>query len=173
MRAVWIEFTSPAKWFVPYSWLIRLFERTRYSHVRIRFQTGWFTTFIFEAAGSAVRLLGQYGIKQNPVKIHHSYILYLTHEQYQELMKLTRYAGVKYGVFQAIGIGVQRLLGLKRNPWADKHYSFICSELVAYFLFDVLKHPVPINKFADFESAGPRAIKEWLDAHPEIAKKVA
>jgi len=147
-----------------------LFERATYSHVRIKFESGWWSWSVLEAAGSSVRLIGEKASRHYPVKIHHRYAVTLSDDEYKRMLKLLRYAGVKYGTLQAIGIGLQRLFRLSKNPFADGDYSFICSELVAYFLFQVVQLEVPDSELPDFETAGPKAIKNWLDKHPEIAR---
>ena len=76
-------------------------------------------------------------------------------------------AGVKYGLKQALGIAwvrINKLLGkLIQNPFADGRKSWICSELVAAILVDVVKEDLTEDVTKYLESAGPRQIKEMLD----------
>jgi hypothetical protein len=168
MRTVYIDFTSSRKLFPFFSWAIQLFERTPYSHVRIHWRSSWFSWTTFEASGTEVKIIGAVGEKHHPVKVHHRYEVSLTDDEYKKLIGLLRYAGVSYGIKQAFGILLQRLFNLKKNPYADRKYSMICSELVAYFLMEVMN----MTPFWEAESVGPRKIKEYMDAMPAFFKKI-
>lgn len=163
---VHIEFTRSRVTFPLFSWAVQLFERTRYSHVRISWRSNWFEWTTFEASGSSVKILGLLGNKNYPVTTVHRYTVKLNQDQYKRLIGMLRYAGVSYGLKQVFGIAIQRMFNLKRNPFGTRHYSMICSELVAYFLLEVLRLNVPV----DLDSVGPRDIKKLLDAHPNIFK---
>jgi len=155
---VHIEFTSPRKWFQPFAWMVRQFERTPYSHVRLR----WFSTsgeeLIYEASGSSVKLIGAYAKHNFPVRVLHRYTFELSAEQYRTMIALFRFAGVSYGVTQIIGIGLARVLGLKDNPLASGETTQVCSELVGFFIQDVLGYPV-----GNLDLIGPKGIKDILD----------
>lgn len=159
MYKVYIEFTSPKKWFQPFAWFVRQFERTKYSHVRLRWVSTSGEELIYEASGSTVKLIGQYAQPLFPVNIHHTYEFTLDRLQYRELISMFKYASVQYGVLQIIGIALARCFNLKKNPFGDNQYSQVCSELVGYFLRDVLKRDIG----KDLDLVGPRGIKEFLD----------
>jgi hypothetical protein len=160
VRLVHIEFTSPKKLFKPFAWLIKWFERTDYSHVRIRWVSPVGEELIYEASGSGVKLIGAKAQPLFPVHVVHSYGFELTKEQYRELLRLFRYSSVQYGILQIFGIAVARCLGLKKNPFSSGRYEQVCSELVAIFLQEVLGWKLE----EELDLVGPRGIKELLDS---------
>lgn len=168
MKTVYLDFTSSRKMFPIFSWAVQLFERAPYSHVRIHWRSEWFNWTTFEASGTDVKIIGVAGEVHHPVKIHHRYEVKLDEAQYKRLISLLRYAGVSYGVKQVFGIFLQRLFNLKKNPFADRKYSMVCSELVAYFLIEVM-HQIPSW---ELDSVGPRKLKEYMDSLPSVFKKI-
>lgn len=159
MHRVYIEFTSPKKWFKPFSWAIRLFQGTPYSHVRLRWISTTGEELIYEASGSAVKLIGRYAQDKYAVKVHHSYHVNLDRPQYKRLIGLFRYASVDYGQWQALGIPLADVFCLKKNPLSKGQRKQVCSELVGYFIQEVLQIKVP----KDFDLLIPKDIKEFLD----------
>lgn len=159
MREVFVEFTRPKGKILPiYSWLIRAIEGTPYSHVRIRWESTSGVELIYEAGGSAVRLIGEQAQDKHPVEVVKHYRFRITKDQYRNLIKLFRFAGVKYSIIQALGIPVSKLLGLKKNPFAQGRKSQVCSELVGIFLKEVLQ----IQADIDLDLAGPKEIDSIL-----------
>lgn len=155
MIPIYIEFTSPKNKILPiYSWLIRLVEKTPYSHVRLRWCSKAGEELIYEAGGSSVRVIGKEAQNKHPVKVIYSYCVWITDEQYKGLIRLFRYAGVDYGVKQVFGIALMRLFSLRRNPFADGRKSQVCAELVGLFFKEVLKYPLHL----DLDSAGVKDI---------------
>ena len=65
-----------------------------------------------------------------------------------------KYAGLKYGKKQILGIALVSVFNLKKNPFADGMRSQVCSELVGRFLEEVLK----IDTKFDLDIAGPKEI---------------
>lgn len=166
IRTVHIEFTSPkGKLFPFFSWAIRAFECTKYSHVRIKWVNSVGKTLIYEASGSHVKLIGTYAAEQNPVHVHYTHSFDLTNEQYRKLIGLFDYANVDYGVWQIFGIAFARMFGLKKNPFSSGKSSMVCSELVALFLNDVLGMDIPQE---EFDLIGPRGIKKLLDSRIDV-----
>lgn len=168
MRTVYIDFTRSRKPLPLFSWAIQLFEQAPYSHVRLHWRSSWFDWTTFEASGSEVKLIGSVGLANHPVTVVHRYELELNPDQYKKMIQMLRYAGVKYGVKQVIGMALQRVFGLKKNPFGDRYYSMVCSELIAYFFSEVLF----LNPGWDTDAIGPRKIKEWLDDHPGLSTKI-
>jgi hypothetical protein len=137
--------------------------------VRIHWRSHWFAWTTFEASGSAVKIIGEVGAaSQPPVKVVHRYQVNITDAEYKKLIGMLRYAGVSYGLKQLVGIGLQRIFNLTKNPFHDHKYSMVCSELVAYFFMEVLGEKLTW----DSDSVGPRKIKEWLDTRPDLATKI-
>ena len=168
MKTIYVDYTSSRKLFPLFSWAVQIFERAPYSHVRIHWRSHWFSWTTFEASGSEVKIIGSVGEKAHPVKVHHRYEVTLTDEEYKRLVGMLRYAGVSYGIRQVIGIALQRLFRLKKNPFGDRKYSMVCSELVAYFLIEVMN----IQPGWELDSVGPKKLKEYMDSIPSLFKPI-
>lgn len=159
MRTVYIEFTRPVST-KPISCAIMAVEGTRFSHVRMRWQSSWGEDLVYEASGLSVKFVGPVAMHEKPVQVVHSYALTLSDEQYKALLALCmRYAGVQYGSLQLIGILLVRVLGLVKNPLSRGRKSQVCSEIVGVFLQDVLG----IGRELNLDTAGPRDIQKVLE----------
>ena len=161
MKTLAIEFTRPKKGcFAILSQVIRAVQGTKYSHVRLRWTNTTGRDVIYEASGSHVKFIGELAQPQAPVEIMEAFELNLTIDQYRSLVDMCmRYAGLKYGKLQIVGIGLVTLFRLKKNPFADGKRSQVCSELVGRFLQEVVKIDI---KF-DLDIAGPKEINLVLD----------
>lgn len=158
--SVYIGFSRTKKWFAPLSWLIRLVENTPYSHVYLRWHSvGAGTNIIYEAAGSYLRF--QAGpIFKSKNKIIKEFEFQITKDEYKQLLKFCMgQAGTDYGILQLFGMAAVRLFGLKANPFSQGRKSQVCSEMVGYFLEDVLKKDTGLN----LDIQGPKAIYNYLD----------
>lgn len=160
MRKVTIGFSRPkGKLFPIFSWLIRLFEGTPYSHVYLRWKTSPGPEVVYEAAGSKVRYINSKFFDKQAETLD-EFTFCLTSLQYRQLVGFCMTnVGADYGVLQVFGIALVKMLGLKKNPFADGRNSQICSEAVAYFLQDVLKKEIDFRP----EIAGPKEIHRYLN----------
>lgn len=155
---VYIGFSKPRHWLVPFSWAIRAVERTRYSHVLLAWSSPVTQVpVIYEASGSSLRFLYR-KIFDKKNEIIETYKVDVTRAQYRQLVKwcMTN-AGVEYGVKQIIGILLQRIFRLKKNPLSEGRKSQVCSELVGAVLEQVFGKELNLN----LDIAGPRDIREW------------
>ena len=158
MNKIYIEFTRPDKWFQPLSWVIRKFQKTPYSHVRLHWKSkGSGEDLIYEASGSAVKVIGAYAQQNYPVKVITRIEVSITNEEYRKLIKMFRYSSVKYSKLQMIGMVFPILLGI-RNPFRNDRFGFICSELIWVFCKEVKN----IELDFDRDSTGPKEIYQAL-----------
>ena len=153
---LYIEFTRPLSGKCPFlSNLIRKFEKTPYSHVRLRWETGRKVPIVYEASGSQVSFLGDYAQTKQQVEVIHSFAIPLSLEQKQKLVDVAiTYAGISYGKKQLFGLFLMRLFNLRKNPLADGMQGLICTELVARVLARVLN----IHMNIDYDIVGLKAI---------------
>ena len=162
MYKIYIEFTRPkAHPFPFYSYLIRAVEGVNFSHVRIRWQNTVGQELVFEASGRKVKLIGEKAQYKFPVEVVHSYGFDLTKEQYRKLISLFRYSSVDYGLWQAVGIAVAKLFGMKKNPFARGRRSQVCSELVGLVLIEVLGMEC-LEDILDLDMVGPADLQLFL-----------
>lgn len=165
-----IGFSKPKKHLFPiFSWLIRLFEGTSYSHVYVKWHSrGADTNVLYEASGSSVKFLGEkvYNDRIQPI---HEYEVTISSETYKKLLKFCmENAGINYGIKQVFGIALVKIFKLKKNPFSDNKKSQICSELIGHILEDVLGRDLDLD--LDLDIAGPKAIKEYLDQQVDFIK---
>ena len=161
-----IGFSKPKNKLFPFfSWLIRLFEGTEYSHVYITWHSlGAKVDVYYEAGGSSVHFNCK-EVAEAKLNTIHLYEIYIPRSRYKKLIHFCMSnAGKDYGVKQVFGIAYSKLASFitgKRvpNPLADGRRSQVCSELVGAMIEDVLDEETNL----DLDIAGPRAIKELLD----------
>ena len=158
-----VEFTRPSSGFKPFSAGVRLIQGTPYSHVRLKWSNPYMEKrglppleVVYEASGSAVKVIGEYG--QPDVKVLKTYRIQVNKEQYGKLIQLFRFANVDYGKLQILGILLVKIFGLKKNPLTKGRLSQVCSELVAVFFKEVLEWDFDVN----LDIAGPKEIDRYL-----------
>lgn len=159
-----IGFSQPkGKFFPIFSWLIRLIEGTKYSHVYLQWDSEFAdSTITYHAAGHSVHFLGLNLFKKSVEPIH-EFEMNISREQYQELLHYCfDNSGTDYGIKQIFGIAAVKLAALFgkdiKNPFSDGNKSQVCSELVGYVLSDVLEQDLNL----DLDVAGPKDIYKFL-----------
>lgn len=158
IKDIYIEFTKPVK-LAPLSSTIRLVQGTKYSHVRITWTTSSGRVVVYEASGLHVRFLGTLAQEQNKVEVIKKYKISFEREEYRKLVDTClKYAHVKYGISQLIGIGLVKLFNLDKNPLSKGEYSQVCSEIVARILREAKGWELSTN----LDIAGPKEIDEEL-----------
>ena len=133
MYHVTIGFSKSKKFFPVGSWVIRLYQRTPYSHVYIKFYSESLErSIIYEAVGQGVRFIGNkaWGKFAEPVS---EFKISVSKDQYVELMRFcVDTSGLPYSYTQNLGIFLANLFKLKTNPLNSKGYN--CSEVIANIL---------------------------------------
>lgn len=181
-----IGFSKPKNKIVPFfSWAIRSVENTEYSHVYANwYSRGAKVNVYYHASGTSVHFLCDEVAKER-LQVIHEYEIEIPRERYSKLIHFCMTnAGKSYGMKQVIGIGYSKLMckinkiinklfktKLKErvaNPFSDGRKSQVCSELIGALIEDVIDEETNL----DLDIAGPRAIKELLDAAP-WAKKIS
>lgn len=155
-----IGFSRPKAWFSPLSWLIRAFDSfAPFSHVYLQYmdrRTG--ECLVYEASFFGVRFVNKH-IHMKKVKTVSRELYYLSDEQQLRLEKICQqYTGSSYGVTQILGMAVQILFRLKKNPLADGDASNVCSELILRILEEVYKASTGLDK----DSARPSHVFKYL-----------
>ena len=138
-RTITISFTKPRGKFQAFSWLIRGLWGTKYSHVSIAFNSIKYNRRIYyHASGLGLNFTSESLFKSANEVVYSKELLIPEDIYHQLLIKSMDLAGTKYGLLQAIGVGLSYLaskLNLPRvNPFADGRSKWICSEWAAYAL---------------------------------------
>lgn len=136
MKKIIIGFSKPRNNFFPvFSWLIRLYERTSYSHVYIRWETKWGTSLCYHAASVMLHFLGELAFKK---KIHviEEFQFEITDDQFDRLMLFcTTTSGYDYAVKEVFMIPLWDLGLIKQ--YRDDPTRQYCAELVIRALGEI------------------------------------
>lgn len=129
-----IGFSRPKnKLFPIFSWLIRLVERTSYSHVYIKIYSSDGTYFIYQASGTHVNIIGSKYFEQGATVVK-EYSLPISSEQKKNLLKfVAKECGAPYSITQILNIACHMLFG--KGFLSSKGY--VCSEIAAIVLRDI------------------------------------
>lgn len=129
MVQIYVGFSKPKKWFVPYSWLIKWVDKTPYSHVYIKFYSSTADEWIiYQASHASVNFFNEkYFVESNDVIDEFPFKLEET-DWHNALKFAIQHVGAPYGVKQVLGIGLGILFG--KNPFKDGSQSYVCSELI-------------------------------------------
>jgi hypothetical protein len=156
-----IGFSRPRAWFKPGSWAIRMNECTPYSHVYVRWMTSVGVEVVYQASHSMVNFMSKANFDKEALIIE-EYEVEVEPEQYKALLTYClSNAGTGYGVKQIIGMSIQRIFGLVRNPFADGKETQVCSELVG----TIIKNYLGVDEVADLDAAGPKLINQICARH--------
>jgi hypothetical protein len=153
-----IEFTKPKNPKI-ISNLIMKVQGSKYSHVRVKWTSSSGITLVYEASRSSVKFVGPISQNKHPVEVVRSYRIAVDPVEFRSLIDVCiTYADVSYGSLQLIGMGLTRLLKLKKNPFGDDIKTQVCSELVSNILEKVKnwKHDM------DMEVAGPKELDLFM-----------
>lgn len=153
-----VGFSKPRSWFAPFAWAIQAVEGTPYSHVYVSSYSAMASSeLIYQASGTQVNFMGLRHFSR-VAQVVKEFEFEISERQYREYLAWAiREAGAPYGVKAVLGIAVQRLFNLKKNPFSDRSKSWFCSELVGVVLRDFVGVQI---KDEELESAGPRKIFE-------------
>lgn len=132
MKKITIGFSKSRKRFALFSYLIKKYLKTSYSHVYIKFQSlSLDRVLIYEAVGGGVRFIGSNLWEKHAEEIK-SYTLDISDENY---IKLLQYcvdnSGLEYGYLQNIGVVIADFLKMKKNPFRT---NVNCSEMLGNIL---------------------------------------
>jgi len=155
-----IGFSTPkSKWSV-FSFLIRLFEETPYSHTYIKVWSDVLGGYIvYQESGFSMNAVNGEIFDQKE-KIFAEYKIAVTEAQLFEIIHYSvENLGTPYGIRQIVGMlgaRVLRQLGFKnaKNPFADGPKTMVCSEFVGRVLA-LLGSPVDPEVL---EIEGPKVI---------------
>lgn len=142
-----IQFTRPANVTFPwFSWMVRLFEGTDYSHVRLMWKTGRGVPCVYEASAGGLHFKGPIA-DRGSVEIIYEFSVWITQYDKGRLVDMcVRHAGLEYGKRQVLGIALARLMGVNYNPLSRGSRRQICSEVVLGFLSDICGWKTDLNR---------------------------
>ena len=135
MKKIKIGFSKPkGKWFPIFSWLIRLYEKTPYSHVYVRWGTRVGFGICYHAASHFVHFLSDL-IFLKKVYVIEEFEFEIDDQHFdQVLMFCLENCGREYGLLEVLGIPIMDLLKLEKNPFGEGEGKQYCAQLVARVL---------------------------------------
>lgn len=138
MRKIIIGFSKPQNKKCPvFSWAIRAFDNTEYSHVYVKWVMKSGKPIIYQASGHDVNFVGnkRFELKNKTIK---EFSFDITDENFQIFLDwAVDESGAPYSIKQAFGIGLKKIFSLKKNPLQSS--GFVCSEIAGRLLRDNLK----------------------------------
>lgn len=158
-----VGFSRPKGGFEPFSWLIRLFTWSPFSHAYIKFYSAKYDRWlIYQASGLKVNFIGS--VRFNAAEVICSEFSLPVSDDAR--LKTIKFAidecGVPYGIKEIIGmcaVLVCRMFGKKiKNPLSDGNASFVCSELIAEILNDIMTEQDKL----DPETSSPKDVYNFL-----------
>lgn len=151
-----IGFSKPKKKLFPFfSWAIRLFDQTPYSHVYVRWTTKVGVDIVYQASHTSVHFMSK-KLFDEQVHVISEYEIQITDDKYDDLIRycLTN-AGMQYGVMQIVGIAIAYLFKMPKNPL---NKGYVCSELVG----SILSQLGAIKPEKDLNLLTPKDIEQLL-----------
>jgi hypothetical protein len=158
-----VGFSRPRKWFVPFSWLIRLFDGTPYSHVYIRFYSSKYDRWmVYQASHTYVNFYGMPSFEKEALVVR-EFDIEVDDETRASVIKFAiDNAGVPYNLKTVFGIAFVKIAALfgvviDKNPLTGD--GFFCSLLVGDIMVGKLGNKLP----GDPNLWTPRVIYETLE----------
>ncbi len=138
MRKIIIGFSKFKKKFPIFSWLIRLVDDKRFSHVYVKWIMKSGTSIIYQASGHAVNFIGNKRFETNNT-IYQEFVFEMSDEKFQEFLDwAVDNSGAPYSPMLGVGICLSKLFNLKINVLASND-SFVCSKIAGYFFDKFVK----------------------------------
>ncbi len=144
ISTITIGFSKPKNRLLPIaSWLIRLYEKTPYSHVYVRFYSESINrTLVYEAVGEGVRFVGlkEWELKAEEVA---SFTLPVKKCNATTLLQYcVDHAGEEYGFWQNVGIVIADVFRMRKNPFRrGKNCSEAIGDLLRMEGYELPKEP--------------------------------
>lgn len=162
MDSIIIGFSRPKSFFEPFSWLIRLIDRSQFSHTYIKYYDNYANRWvIFQASGLTVNYIGQTLFNSKEILCAEFTIPITSAQKLTTIQYAIDTLGTPYGMKHILGIVLVKFANLfgKRiaNPF-DESGTMVCSELVAYMLNQIILPTDTIN----FETATPTDVYNYL-----------
>lgn len=162
-KRITVGFSKPKSGFVPFADAIKKVIGSDFSHTYIKFKADSFNrVLIYQASGTAVNFMAEERFLD-----HNTIVAEFDLEVSEEIFNKTlQFAidqvGTPYGMSQIFGILYVKALGLfgikTKNPFPNGSGNYVCSELVAQILKEIIGLEVP----KDLDLIDPKEVFELL-----------
>jgi len=130
MRKLTVGFSKPKRKFPIFSWAIRAYEHTEFSHVYVRWQTSVGPSICYHAAHATLHFLSDTCFEKQ-INTVDSFEFNVSDEKYNKLLKYClETCGNDYSLVGVLAIPIIDFFGLKKNPFGGGPLEQYCAELV-------------------------------------------
>lgn len=149
MKKITIGFSTHKKWNI-FSALIKMVDRTPYSHTYVVFQSVRLDRgLVYHAAKSFLHFLSLGNFMQVN-KVFYEFDIMVSEEQEVKILQICiDRAGLKYGMAAVVGVAMVKFAKLFNfdieNPFQDGGKTYFCSELVSLVLEELGLKTNPVN----------------------------
>lgn len=172
MNSILVGFSKPKMKFPILSWMIRLLENTKYSHVYIKWESDWLQRdIVYEASGMMVHFKEGTAFEEHAETVHLFDVECGLESKKKIIQKCMDYSGNPYGLKQLFGILIVKILRIFgkdiENPFADGNKTWVCSEIVSELL-EELEITFPVNQ----DNITPKDIFNGLSKIERVKKLI-
>lgn len=166
MNAFIVGFSKPKSKLAFFSHLIRLCEKTKFSHAYVKvYSTKYDRWLVYQASGSMVNFMNVEEFEKKNISIE-EYPINIDEKTRTEIMQFAiDNVGKPYALAEVFGILFYRLTGL-RNPFAKGRNAYKCTELLAAILINVFG----LNIKENLDNIGLNKVREYVIDLYEINK---
>lgn len=163
MRKIVVGFSKPKAGFVPFAEAIKKVLGSQFSHTYIKFKADSFNrVLIYQASGTAVNFMAEERFLDHNTVVA-EFDLEVSEEVFNKTLQFAiDQVGTPYGMSQIFGILYVKALGLfglkAKNPFPNGSGNYVCSELVAQILKEIIGLKVDI----DLDLIDPKEVFELL-----------
>lgn len=138
MRKITFGFSKPKNKIFPiFSWLIRWYEKTPYSHVYLRWETSYGPKICYHAAHTTLHFLSELQFDKEIITVE-DFELEVSEEAYKQVMLYClKTCGREYGLWEVFGVALSEKLGLNFNLFKTGDREQFCAEL-AYRVLGII-----------------------------------
>jgi hypothetical protein len=166
MCGIYIGFSKPKDVKFPIlSWMIQWVEKRPYSHTYLKWYDPWIDQYvIYEARGTTVHLISEHKFLEQ-CEVVKEFRLEFNDENVKKQIIRRAFDNIeaKYAIMQLVGLGIVKLFKnfgrIIANPFSSGGHSYICSEVVADILINVLHVQVE----QDIDSISPSDIYKIVE----------
>ncbi len=163
MKRITVGFSKPKAKFVPFADAIKKVIGSDFSHTYIKFKADSFNrVLIYQASGTAVNFMAEERFLDHNTVVA-EFDLEVSEEVFNKTLQFAiDQVGTPYGMSQIFGILYVKALGLfglkARNPFPNGSGNYVCSELVA----QILKEIIGLQVEQDLDLIDPKEVFELL-----------
>lgn len=154
MKKLVIGFSKPKSFWKPFAWLIRLYERTPFSHVYMKhFSDKYQAWLIYQASGAQVNFMSEKNFNHVAIKTS-EFLFDISDDDFDSYMAWAiQNAGAPYSMKKILEIV------LRKDIWPSSEPQWVCSVLAGFALKGKIKEDF------DWQVATPKHIYQLCEKY--------